>query len=469
MACAVVGGCTVYVLSAHEEVRRAAAALALDAGRSISRLSSELLVPSAPSDGDAAAAAEPQKAAAADGAPPPQFVRDEQLLHAHLELLLAALGGGQPHGCGCTSLQAAAGSVAVPREFARLERSLTMVCGLASYAASQMCKLQEAPTSASQLAPAAPMRPPLSYPAAQAAYEPPWLGLCSQPGANLQAYAAVQRELQLLGGAIFCLRATCSGGSLCELAGGAGLAPPLKALLHSALATALATAAAACMRASEALTCMGSGPVHWWRPTDAARFAECCAALAAAGAQLSAAFNASLLDDPTTMSLDLRQGRTLLFTLPAAVQAMHRVQELEAAVASALEVGEAAAAVEQQPPQGAVDPPDLGKDSKIEDKCGEVLGDPEAPPVAAATGYGTAAHAGATPAAQHPSPPASWRGSLRRLLGSPYAINAANLLWVASSAKTWTLVVQSNAAALRALPTLRSRQALRKGVWVAAA
>ena len=86
--------------------------------------------------------------------------------------------------------------------------------------------------------------------------EPPWPQVCSQPGASLAKYAALEHELQLLVAGVAVLDSACERES--ELLRGSEEAA---AAMQGALGGALALAAAACARAAEALAHMpAKGP-----------------------------------------------------------------------------------------------------------------------------------------------------------------------------------------------------------------
>lgn len=103
----------------------------------------------------------------------------------------------------------------------------------------------------------------------QAAVEPPWPGLCSQPGADLAPYHALQREMELLGAAITALKTACGSGRLADVGAATGLEAEQLGRLRTALAQGLGLTAAACARAADALACMPAlGPCygerwHW--------------------------------------------------------------------------------------------------------------------------------------------------------------------------------------------------------------
>lgn len=93
----------------------------------------------------------------------------------------------------------------------------------------------------------------------QANIEPPLPGLCSQPGADLDAYQAVKRELQLLGNAVSAVESACSIGSLRELLAGVGGTEEHTARFGAVMAGAMGLATAACGRGAEALVHMPLG------------------------------------------------------------------------------------------------------------------------------------------------------------------------------------------------------------------
>ena len=92
----------------------------------------------------------------------------------------------------------------------------------------------------------------------QAAFEPPFLGLCSQPGANLDAYRKARHELEMLAGSVFAMEQACAYGSLADLTGAVGAEGHAEAV-WGAFAGALGLAAAACAPAAQALASMPPG------------------------------------------------------------------------------------------------------------------------------------------------------------------------------------------------------------------
>lgn len=90
----------------------------------------------------------------------------------------------------------------------------------------------------------------------QASLEPPIPGLCSQPGADLDAYRTVKVQLELLSGSVFALGAACNRGRMSDLAAAAGMPEEQQRAMRSVLAGSLGLAAAACGRIAEALAYM---------------------------------------------------------------------------------------------------------------------------------------------------------------------------------------------------------------------
>ncbi len=124
--------------------------------------------------------------------------------------------------------------------------------------------------------------PCCSPPAWQASVEPPWPGLCSQPGANLDDYHVLHREIVLLSGAVYALKAACGAGQLADMAAGTGMEAQYLADLRTALARGLGLAAATCAGAAGALAHMPAfGPCYGECPAAPAARAPALAADAA--------------------------------------------------------------------------------------------------------------------------------------------------------------------------------------------
>lgn len=103
---------------------------------------------------------------------------------------------------------------------------------------------------------------------ASALFEPPLLGIASQPGSNRGHYAALLRAVEGVIGALGSLDA-CAADAQLELAGGGGSAS--SAAAQTALALCTAAVAASCAEVSVALRHMPlrgpcSGPALPWRP-----------------------------------------------------------------------------------------------------------------------------------------------------------------------------------------------------------
>lgn len=99
--------------------------------------------------------------------------------------------------------------------------------------------------------------------APQARLEPPWPGLCSQPGADLADYQALKQQLQLLIDSTFALAAACGRERLDALAAANQLQAGETARAREALAAALGAAAAGAARCADALGSLPlGGPSH---------------------------------------------------------------------------------------------------------------------------------------------------------------------------------------------------------------
>eukprot|EP00887_Chlorella_sp_A99_P000274 scaffold13.g274.t1 len=416
----VIAGCLVYVKSAHDEVRRCMAAILRDTGARISRLGSTLLAQHAP----AAASPAPRLAGAA-----------------------AARGDG--------SLAAA-----VEHYRLRLDELLN---------AAARTGEEGAPTGEGRV-PAdgkvVPPRPPLPAAAADKAWstletamktakiEPPWPLLCSQPGANMAKYEVLEHQILLVSAAATVLDAAAEGGAPL-LAGdevhGAAVA---RGLGH-----ALALAATACGRASDALGCMPlggpcAGPGLRWRPLELAAWAAARAELADLARTMASDYQTAFesLGLEFALSLDVVQGRALMFALAAADQLLLRAAEMEAGAAAALGV----------PPAAPV-----GKGHATSE-------DEEAPPspkladAAAASDHklGEGGAAGASPAdggVERSPPPAGGAARepslLARVKANPYALNLLTLFAFGSGLLVWVVMVKAVVDGCRRLPALLTSRA----------
>lgn len=390
--CCLAAGCLVYVQSTHDEVRQSVGAILLDAGSQISRLASSLLERSGEADGvKLNGGALDQRG--------PVAVQQEAYRRRLLDLVgPAATPRTGSHGK--TGSPAATTGVAAARagdpssmqpQWARLKRSLGM-----------------------------------------AAFEPPLLGLCSQPGASLAAYGWLKKELELLCGSIFALRAACQRWSLEELAAAQGTQGyQEQEQATSAVCSALATAAACCAGCAEALEHMPplgacSGPAVHWRPMDASRWLALRADLAATAAAVADAYNegrqASGLD--FALEVDVQKSRAVLFLLPTVVQLLVRVEAFEAAAATALAIPAPAAS---SPATGKVD-----VEKGVEGEGGAAIRDP--------------------PQQQQPS-------LAHTLQSSPCASNAVTLLVMMSSLASWMTIAKGIAAGCRGVPAALSSKA----------
>lgn len=215
----------------------------LPPGSACHRLSSELLRAEHLAPGEAPPAPHPL-----------QFVSTEDvegehaLLTAKLERLLASGGGA-------SDVAGGAHARVLPREqWARLERSLGLVSRpwRARRPAVVMC-----PQPSLKAIPRHPASPRLLAARVQAALEPPIPGLCcSQAGGDMEAYAALRQQIELLAGAVFALAAACTSGALAQLARESGAGETHVDAMRETLARSLGLAAAACARTAEALAAM---------------------------------------------------------------------------------------------------------------------------------------------------------------------------------------------------------------------
>ncbi|KAI7842827.1 hypothetical protein COHA_003573 [Chlorella ohadii] len=439
--CSLAAGCLVYVRSSHDEVRAAAAALLQEAGSKVSKLSSSLLDPSGAVEGKPSAQPDsnPKDTPAETGAPAeadaPQPTdvfgeRDVLRLEARLKWALepdspeaaAARAEAEAHPPEVYAL--------AQQEAARFERSL----GLASV-------------------------------------EPPWPGLCSQPGANLDDYHVLHREIVLLSGAVFALKAACGAGQLADMAAGTGMEAQYLADLRTALARGLGLAAATCAGAAGALAHMPAfgpcyGPDLPWRPVDAATWAAHRDELARVTRLLVDLYRSAVQVDGLdfALSVDSRKGRALLFTIPTVIQTMYHAQGVEAAVAAALWVPTSPSQPAQPAGRAAPSAGSEGSTPKdpaaVDVECGKQ--DLEA----AAAANGASGGAGATPAALSSAAARAAPGAQpkRSRLG-PYLKNAVTLLALASSLAAWATYVKCVAQALSRLPAaLSSRAAFMQAV-----
>ncbi|PRW60354.1 riboflavin kinase isoform B [Chlorella sorokiniana] len=446
--CSLAGGCLVYVRSTHDEVRASGAALLREAGARISQLSSRLLDTSQPPAAKAAA-----QASGTSTAPPASIdasgeangdtnaaqptdafgERDVQELEARLKWVLEP---GSPE---AAAAQAAAEArplhafSEVQQEAARFDRSLGL-----------------------------------------AAVEPPWPGLCSQPGADLADYEVLKREFDLLSGAIFALKAACGAGRLADLELGAGveedqLAEQL-AELRGALAHGLGLAAAACAGAAEALDCMPAlgpcyGPKLAWRPIGPATWTAQRAELGRITSQLVDTYRSKLRADGLDfgLSVDSRKGRALLFTIPTVVQLMWHAQDVEAAVAAALWVPTAPSPAAEAPGVAAA----AGSNGSTPKEAATVdveFGKPDLEAAGEAAAGAAAERASLSSAAGQKavSAPQPKRSRLR-----PYLKNAVTLLALSSSLAAWATFAKGVAEAVSGMPAALSswasfKQAMRR-------
>eukprot|EP00887_Chlorella_sp_A99_P008076 scaffold12.g8076.t1 len=360
-ACCIVAGCLLYVKSAHDEVRSSLAALLLAYGRAISRAASQLLEP---------------VAGGAEGVPA-SLGEQEERLRSRLEEMAAAAaamatGSLEPKGAGSRQNRwegGLQGTGEVRRQLARLNRSLGM-----------------------------------------AVVEPPWPGLCSQPGASVAAYQVVKAEVTLLFAAVAACTAVC------------GVARP--AALRSAGLAELGKEGRAALSGALALTA-AAWPTLRWRPVSPAAWAAQRGRLEGVAHGL-AEYHSRQLEQAGldyALAVDLQQVQEVLMLLPTAAQLLHRAEAMESAVAVALDVpAPAALSAVGSEPKGKTTDEEL-----------------EAPPE--------------PPAAPPPRP-------LRQRL-APYAANAAVLLALCSSLSTWAVVLRGAAAAARRLPALLTSRSAR--------
>ena len=138
--CSLAAGCLLYVRSAHDEARRAAAAILLLGGSHISRVASTLLEGQGREPVAAAAAAAPVasgEGGSASGAKPGGGASAEERFRCHLAQLTgeggsaAAQDAGGSRASGATEEQPgdppSAACAEFQRQWARLKRSLGMV------------------------------------------------------------------------------------------------------------------------------------------------------------------------------------------------------------------------------------------------------------------------------------------------------------------------------------------------------
>ena len=162
----------------------------------------------------------------------------------------------------------------------------------------------------------------------------------------------------------------------------------------------------------------------------------------------------------------LPQGRAMLFTIPAAIQLMWHVQDVEAAVAAALWVpyttsqpAEAVGATTATGSDGST-PKDT---ATVDVECGKqdleaATGGPAGG--AAAGGAAAAVPAGLLAAVAHHSPAAQ----LKRSRLGPYVKNAVTLLALGSSLAAWATYAKGVMEALSGLPAaLSSRAGFKQG------
>jgi hypothetical protein len=331
-----VAGLLLCVRSAHDDLRRGCAALMLACGTRISRLgtaaSAAAAAPGAGAgrggnDGDT----EAEGAAAAAGSVQPEqpavaeekyraeiegYVRrrvDECCRLAGLPGLPGAEGGEGGAGVAWASREAGAAAAGLPALPARaseaavqllhadLEVSLkTVSCWGKRCAPFLACLLEYGhlgPGRQREIFVLLSFPSPIAAvcPLPQARLEPPLPQLCSQPGADVALFAALERQLARLQAAVAVL-ARGQAGALAALQGAAGgAAGAAAASLQGALARCAALAAAACGGAAEALARMPplapcSGPSLAWRPLPAASWQGARSELQAAGAQLAESY-----------------------------------------------------------------------------------------------------------------------------------------------------------------------------------
>ena len=179
------------------------------------------------------------------GSDPPKYTEEQRLLAR-----LAGFASGADTGGSAVPTE-------VQRQVSRLERSLKMVSGAGVWrcnGASEHAHLLKPSTPASCTR-HSHSSAPCAAGSLQAAIEPPLPGLCSQPGSDVEALQDINRQMQLLRGAVYALEMACAKGRLADLAITPGLGVACSEM-QDVLLRALALASAACAGSSEALAHM---------------------------------------------------------------------------------------------------------------------------------------------------------------------------------------------------------------------